>query len=205
MKNKLNTITSAFIALCILFNVSQVKAQKEKGQSVITAGVGYSLVGIIGTAFADAIKSNTTVKMKNIPVIMGAYDFGISEKFSVGLSYTYQSLSAEYDNYVKDTITYYGNFKDKITRQNIGIRPLFHFGDNEDLDTYFGARLSYTLWNYTTTTNNTIEDFDDLFVGRPRFQALVGARYFFTDLIGFNFELAIGPSYFGLFGLNVKF
>lgn len=133
------------------------------------------------------------------------YDYGIAESFSIGAAFSYQSWTFGYNEYTKDSVTYKGDFKDRASRINFGIRPLFHFGSNENLDTYVGARLSFTQWSYISDSQNDKSE-SDIFGANPiKFQALFGMRYFANDFIGFNMEFAVGPTYFAMFGLNLRF
>ncbi|HEY6161692.1 MAG TPA: outer membrane beta-barrel protein [Bacteroidia bacterium] len=200
--------STIIVALAVLaagtFKPGSAHAQNAQGQTVITGGAGFSLAGILFTLIKDALNSSN-VTSKTTPVIGGMVDYGISDHFSLGGAYTYQSVSASYTSYTKDTITYTGNFKDKISRQNFGVRPLFHFGSNENFDTYAGARLSYTIWKYTSNARTDVSSTDFSGTSRIHFQALFGMRYFFTENIGFNFEAAVGPSYYAFFGINARF
>jgi hypothetical protein len=159
----------------------------------------------------DGLNTIGDVKSTKTPVIWGGVDYGVTDRFSIGAVYTYQGLTAKYNafQYEDDSgnvITTYGDFTDRLTRQSIGIRPLFHFGDSDDFDIYTGARLTYVFWNYNSSRNDV--DVTDLFQGfgspiKPQF--LLGMRYFFIPSAGFNVEFAIGPAYFMSFGLNYRF
>jgi hypothetical protein len=211
MKKTSFIATALFIAAFAMFNPSTAHAQKAKGQIVTTAGVGYSLVGIILNVVQDGINTTDQINSTKTPVIFGSSDFGITDRFSVGACYTYQSLTMKYSSFTTtdsagNNTTVVGDFTDRLTRQSIGIRPLFHFGDSEDLDLYVGARFSYVFWNYNSSRN----DFDgsDILNGfgspiKPQF--LLGMRYFFIPNVGFNAEFAIGPTYFMAFGVSARF
>jgi len=100
-----------------------------------------------------------------------------------------------------------GSFTDRITRQSIGVRPLFHFGESENLDLYTGARFSYVWWNYKSDGRTDLSS-SDIFGGfgspvKP--QAIFGMRYNFMPALGFNAEFAIGSTYFMMVGINARF
>jgi hypothetical protein len=136
--------------------------------------------------------------------LIANYDYGIASKFSLGAAFSYQQMTLEY----KDTDTSNNqtfNYKDKLSRTNVGLRPLFHFGENENLDTYFGFRLSMTFWDHSSNNPRVTGSSTDIWnSGKLRFQALFGARYFFNDFLGFNGEVAIGPPYYAAMGLNLR-
>lgn len=204
----------AIMLLAGIISPKQAAAQKYRGQSVVTGGVGFSFVGLLLGVIDNTVDAATDIRSTKTPVIIGAYDYGVSDRFSVGVGYTYQGITMRYDSYYKpningsgDTIVT-GDFRDRLSRQNFGIRPLFHFGDNDDLDIYAGLRLSFVRWSYNTNR----PDFDASGATRllsgaspVKAQALFGMRYFFTENLGFNTELAIGPSYFAMVGLNARF
>lgn len=206
MKKFSRILVVGAVAALTAMNPTQAKAQKFQGQSVITAGVGYSLAGILMEVVKDAVNATDASSTKT-PVIIGSFDYGISDRFSVGASYTYQGMTVKYSSYTDNNGNVInGDFKDRLTRQNFAIRPLFHFGDNDNLDTYAGVRLGYTMWNYNSSQNTY--DSNDILggFGSPiKVQGLFGMRYFFTENIGFNTEFAIGPTYFMMIGANARF
>ncbi|CAN5359137.1 hypothetical protein BH09BAC5_BH09BAC5_02300 [soil metagenome] len=208
--------TSIFVVAGLVMALSTVnpttaKAQKAKGEVVVTGGAGYSIVGLLLNVINKGLNTTGTVSSSKTPVILGAVDYGITDRFSVGACYTYQGITAKYNSFtMTDTagnnVTVNGDFKDRITRQSIGIRPLFHFGENEDLDLYVGARFSYVFWNITSSRADVSTA--DVFKGfgspiKPQF--LFGMRYFFVPAVGFNAEFAIGPTYFMQVGISARF
>jgi hypothetical protein len=208
---------SLLAAACCMaaLNPGKAHAQSQKLQQVATTGVGFSLVGILFSAVKDAVNNQpgANVELSNTPVIIGSYDLGLTRRFSIGPSFTYQSFTSKYTNYEyvnsnNDTII--STFTDRVTRTNVGIRPLFHFGgDDDDLDGYMGMRISFTQWNVTTDNPDktwTGEDLYDFLGTNPvKFQVLMGIRYYFVDFMGAGMELGFGPSYYFMGGLNFRF
>jgi hypothetical protein len=214
MKKSILSGMSAIIILASVITPHKAHAQKYKGQSVVTGGVGWSVVGLFLGVIDKGLDAASDVRSTKTPVIMGAYDFGLSDRFSIGAHYTYQSLTLRYDGYTTFSSTGFfdstvtGSFRDRLLRQSIGIRPLFHFGDNDDLDIYAGLRLSFLRWSYKSTRSDLGDDFatDILKAANPiKVQGVFGVRYFFTENIGFNTEFAIGPAYFAMIGINARF
>lgn len=203
---------TCFLFLLILIPVfvsSPLAAQKYRKQVVGTFGVGYSVTGILFNLLQESLEANDMNSTKT-PVLLGGLDYGITDRFSIGGVYTYQGLYARYSNYNSinehgDTTIVTGDFHERLTRQSIGIRPLFHFGDNDDVDAYAGCRVSYVFWNYSGPRNdlNVNKVFRGL--GPVKAQALFGVRYFITNNIGLGAEFALGPTYYVSFGLNLKF
>lgn len=211
MKKTTFFAAAMLFAVCATFKPTEANAQKAQGQVVLTGGAGYSLVGIILNSLQDGLNYGEGVKSTKTPVIWGAADYGITSRFSVGACYTYQSITAKYGSYTTtdtagNNVTYNGDFTDRLSRQSIGIRPLFHLGDNEDMDVYIGARFSYVFWNFSShRTDDKATDFVNGFGSPIKPQFILGMRYFFIPAVGFNAEFAIGPTYFMAFGLNYRF
>ncbi|HLG02928.1 MAG TPA: hypothetical protein VI731_04995 [Bacteroidia bacterium] len=205
MKKHFLKISTAVMVACSI--PCAVSGQKKAMQIVPTAGVGYSITGALMGFISNGLNA-VDVESSKTPVIIGGADFAVTDIFSVGGIYTYQGLTVKYNSYqVEDTagnmITITGDFKDVLSRQSVGVRSLFHFGQNEDFDLYSGARFSYVWWNY-----NGREDFDAsmLSFGSPvKVQALFGMRYFFIPNLGIGMEFAVGATYFMSFGLNGRF
>ena len=208
--------TSIILAMSVL-GLSLFKTQKTFAQgggdappSVINAGAGWSLVGALFGFVNNSVPDSSSVDLKQTPVIIGAYDYFVSPKFSIGAAYSFQSFTFSYANYPytgAGGATYYGTFKDVVKRQNFAIRPLFHFGNSDDMDPYFGLRLGYTQWSYSTTNPDPLYDNSGTTsIGSSvKVQVLFGARYWITDFLGFNTEVAIGSPYFLMVGANFRF
>lgn len=210
---KTSAIILALSILCLsLFKSQNTFAQKggDAPPSVITAGVGWSLVGALFSTLSNNTNDSSQFDFRQTPVIIGSFDYHVSPKFSIGAAYSYQSFTSEYTNYQYTGTgggTYYGTWKNVLKRQNFAIRPLFHFGNSDEIDPYFGLRLGYTQWSSTTTNFDPAYDsFESISIGSPiKVQVLFGSRYWVADFLGFNAEVAIGSPYFAMLGANFRF
>ena len=121
---------------------------------MINASVGYSLVGLIFLATLDAAQiGDPSVSGGGTPVINGMVDYAVTDVFTIGLAGSYQTY----------TIRFTDNDRQKWRCLNIGARPLFHFGTNDNIDIYAGARISVTAWNFTSTIDdNTLFNTRDI-------------------------------------------
>jgi len=161
-----------------------------KGQLVATVGYG-------GGLFLDARGYNCMA------------DYGLAKKFSLGLAYTH-GTSLSVDDQISGFIGFFGT-GGMLTRDNIGIRALFHFGKLKNIDFYGGPRVGLSFFSNgnnpiapsnTVTSSNISETSNTV---APSIQGLMGARFYIDNNFGFNFEAAIGSPYMASIGANYKF
>ena len=192
------------VLVCVLVSNGSAFAQKEKSQVVITVGAAYSLTGAIIKTVLDVGGTFTSYRSTTLPIgINGMIDFGVSEKFSLGLAYTRQTWNAQYENYVFE-----GNvipsFDATLSRTNYAFRTLFHFGEREKFDWYWGVRTGLSYWKINSNSNDP--DYKVL-LNRVTFspQALFGTRYYISENFGIGSEIGIGSPYVLSLNLNGKF
>ena len=188
----------------------EVFAQKYKGQVVIGANGAFSLVGLTMNLAFDAIDSVQGLNAKTTPGLSGTVDFGITDRISLGIAHFYQGSKVTWNSYTDSTsgnaVIFTGNFYAKILRQNTGVRALFHFGSNDNVDPYFGIRIGYSYWRVTSNVENIRRLADFARLGNHLLpQAIFGIRYFFSPNIGVNGEFALGFPYYLSAGLNIRF
>lgn len=182
-------------------------AQREQNEVVITAGVGYSLgMALFKGVMNTALRESNLNEIKGTPIINGMVDYGITDNFSVGAAISYHQWNWQ-DQYTDTSgVTTMGNVR--ASRNNIGLRGLFHFGNNNRVDLYTGARVGYSLWRFKADASNTNgESASDFSAPAGIFtaQALFGARAYFNEIIGANFEFGIGTApYFLSGGLSFR-
>jgi hypothetical protein len=153
-----------------------------------------------------------------------AYDRSFLKWFSLGLQGTYNKgrIGADNLSVVVKGKTYTGNAEIQLNRINFGIRPMFHYFNNDRFDWYSGFRIGI---NYISTrvdigTDQNITDnaiLDELIGNnwflnrsynsvRPTFQFVpIGMRGYITDNIGFGVETAVGPTYYLSANINYRF
>ncbi|MCB9246842.1 MAG: outer membrane beta-barrel protein [Flavobacteriales bacterium] len=203
MKSKSLVFALVFLA----FTGVAVKAQTEEGQSVVTLNLGYSLVGDLLTTALDAADE---VNASSTPVFILGYDYGLSDKFSIGLSGTLQNMNADADDYTYTNLDNEEVVEDislDLTRWQMAITPRFHYGQGGNLDMYSGLRIGITGWSTDIqSTDPDINDVVDLTSGRFSLGLTAfGVRYYFSELIGANMELNLGAPYIFSGGINLKF
>ena len=175
------------------------KAQQESGEIVTGAQVGWSLIGGLAKAVSDNIKVS--------PVIQAAGDYGITDNFSVGFATSIQTIKYnEFGYYVDQNFNrIYGEADLNIKIFTAGIRTLFHYGNSENFDMYSGLRATYA----NISINSSIDGWETgaNFKGSgPALQVILfGARAYFNDFIGANFEVGIGKPYVFAAGTSIRF
>lgn len=190
----------------ILFS-GNANAQRAQNEVVITAGVGYSLgLSILKTGINASLTTAGLNKMKTVPIINGMVDYGITENFSIGGAYSFHQWNWQ-DQYTDSVgVTTIGNVN--VARHNVGARGLFHFGSNDNVDMYAGARIGYSLWRLKADAANTEGESASEFAapsGIFTAQALFGARAYFNEFIGANVEVGVGTApYFVAGGLSFR-
>ncbi|MFK7951084.1 MAG: outer membrane beta-barrel protein [Saprospiraceae bacterium] len=211
-----------FILILILSVHQLVFSTKANGQNQthpqnIYVGVGFSVKGV---QYADgAIASNVEhvnndtlniSSLRNSRVALQAtYDYALSKRFSLGLAYSNQVFSevnSAYSSNFSDSISVPNqDYNAAINRNNIAIRLLWHYVQNEHFDIYAGLRYGLTIttskYDFTpqnTTSKNTETDFTSI-------QLALGWRYYINDNIGLSVEAALGKPHFLSIGANYRF
>jgi hypothetical protein len=203
------TLTAILIIGVMLSTGNHAKAQNQKGEFVASAGAGYSVlfavISSLGSSSANV--TNGTVSISTIPEINTTADYGLSDKFSLGLGIGYQSATISVNGF-NDTANGYTNQNASvsISRLNIGIRPIFHFGSNPNIDFYLGFRVGVSIWSFGVSSTDPNYSFGGKFTGAlPSFQALIGLKGYFSPLVGGHIEFAIGTPYLIEAGVSFRF
>jgi hypothetical protein len=192
------------VLLCAVLP-QKAAAQKYKRQVNVTAGASFALAGLIVNTVLLHVDDAAGVSPHSQIGLNGIVDIGVTDRLSVGAAYSYQNIYADFTSF-KNTAgdSLAGNYYISITRQNYSMRALLHFGDHDELDFYAGLRLGYTFWTSTTNAVGTKMDegrYDDRFWP----QVPLGVRYYIIPNLGLGAELGIGPPYYVMFGLHVRF
>ncbi|HTB05624.1 MAG TPA: hypothetical protein VK806_01640 [Bacteroidia bacterium] len=197
------TLIGAIIIGIMFSPTKQVKAQNNQGEFVASAGVGYSL---IFSLLNYGLNNGANVSTSITPAISVAGDYSINGRFSLGLGIGYQSMKTGVTNYNDSANGYYNqSFNISLSRLNIGIRPLFHFGSNPNVDFYLGFRVGVSIWSFSSTSTDPNYNAPGLRGTLPSFQALMGFKGYFSPVVGAHIEVAVGTPYFLEAGLSFRF
>ena len=188
--------TTALAAVMFFASVGTTKAQFEVGDNVLNLGIG------LGSTLLGGYTGNN---FSQTPAIGLSFEHGTWElgdgTVSLGGYLGYKAFKNDYS---------YGGYSEtwKWTYTIIGIRGAYHFPlDNEKLDLYLGAMLSYNIVNFKYTNNdpyyNSAFDYSAGYGSGVGFTGFGGIRYYISDKFGLNAELGYGIAYLTL-GVSFK-
>ena len=173
-------------------------AQFDQGDNVL--GVGVGLLGGYSVGWSGTGATQT-------PALNVHFDHGMGDlgpgTWGLGGYVGYKTIG-----YTSKSVFY--NIDYKYTYLVVGARGTWHYNEwhgNEKLDTYGGLMLAYRSIKYDDKTdygaygNLNTYTYSGSGVG---FSGFVGARYYFTDMIGAYGELGYGLTWLQL-GLAAKF
>ena len=146
-------------------------------------GIGYGGIGY--KMSIPPISASVEYAGLPIPLSVGAY-FGIAR-------YKWEGVSLFWG----DTYSYTRLFL------AFGARAAWHFNFLQNLDTYAGLGLGYIMYSY----GGNASYLNDLGLSKGAFDfgAFIGARYFFTNIIGVYLETGYSGLTFVSAGLSLKF
>lgn len=193
--------TNVLIIAAIMIFSLNTQAQSEEYRSTISVNAGLSLAGALFN-LTDAVTDDDNFRVNTLPALQVNYDHGINKWFSIGGGASYQTM-------VIETKPDEGPVnRARVNRTNVGIRPLFHYGNSDKLDMYSGVRLSYlnTGLKVVDGESGEFEDIDLGLLSGFRAQLVAfGIRGYFNEHIGLNMEVAIGAPHYLSGGINYRF
>ena len=185
---------------CILalFSFGTLSAQTLEGQSTIGVQTGFSLA----SALFSLSEIDANVDASTPPAVQLTYDYALTDRLSLGGGVSYQNFKLAY--------TGYGDAKEsfdvRLSRFNLGIRALFHYGNSETMDMYSGLRIGLSNWSLDVGTDDP--NFDPPKANGPAFApqlVLFGIRGYFTENLGIGGELAAGAPHLVSLGVYYRF
>jgi hypothetical protein len=191
--------------------------QSQDLRQNIYVGVGFSGMGI---QYLDGAIARDVAHTNNDSLLISSlrdsrvalqttYDYALNNRFSVGIAFSNQGFSENNTAYYYQSFDSIGvpqqDYTTKINRNNIAIRFLWHYVQNERFDIYAGLRYGVTVTNYkndffnlNTKSKTTTTDWSSI-------QLALGWRYYITDNIGLSAEAALGKPHYLSVGANYRF
>jgi hypothetical protein len=178
----------------------------SKGKSTINIYYGYNVFTGIYKAVANSAAVGTTVK--SVGPVGVVYEYLITDKIGLGGEFGYSKTTVSYNetttDYMGNSSTY--NYQWNFSTIRAMIRLNIHFVKSDKWDIYYLTSIGYrsTTFSFSTTEPN--------YTGSASFSSPIpfgvkpglGFRYFFTENLGVNLEMAIGTPLAGG-GLSLKF
>ncbi len=204
IENKLKMLKILYTLFFLMIIYSSMFAQQNKNQLAFSIGAASSLAGSVLSLDGD---ENSRIT----PVINANADLGLNTKFSLGLSYCYQSFDFPIYYYLRSSNSSYKSDV-SLKRQNMGVRFIFHFLEKKDFDFFGGLRMGYMFHKFSETApagyNGTFSYSGFNLIGgkKNKFtqQILIGGKYYWNETFGVMGELAIGFPYAFNFGLGMR-
>ncbi|MEY4604382.1 MAG: hypothetical protein RIT43_1674 [Bacteroidota bacterium] len=185
-------------------------AQKLHYEFILSGGFGFSVL-----TRSDRLNINSSLRENGFnplnsiqipygygvteipyPLLNVQLDHTIIERFSLGIAYAHVKFSTNQTGLINDTLYH---AKVSLSKQNIGIRLLYHFNPNETFDVYTGGRIGYSVrrGNYEITNDFGDDKAVPLFAkNKGTLQFIFGIRNYFNNFFGLNFEICLGAPYF---------
>lgn len=206
------TDTIKLLMLGILFlKALNVNAQAyQEGTNIASIGYG---VGFSWKSWWSAYDSESSFKSNNFGPIVLKYEYGINEKFSMGLYIAHQKSTGKWtENYLTgydfNLNPIYETFKYEVEIGNTVVlgRGNYHFKTkNDKLDPYVGLGIGYHKYSIKETTDDPSFNSNFSFGGAFGFGMHAGVRYEFTPLLGAYTEFGVGEVAAIQVGVAAKF
>ena len=169
------------------------KRGRGRGRSCFSEGnmylsAGYGWPNIFKTVF-NTYNMYDAFSIKGIGPIHVKAEYGVAEKFGIGLSLGYMDFDVSYN---------FDSYKEGFKCSIIGILPRFnyHFVNKENLDIYtgLGAGLYLFNWKFYSDNPNAMEQTVAI-PGGFGFEGSIGLRYFISPNAGIYTELGYTLSF----------
>lgn len=201
--------------LCLIFceNVySQIVSSPSTFQITLGTSSGFLKYSLSSSFISNTYANNLVVGTPPVSVFMEH----VSNRTILGVAfshelYRYNEL-VNNPNLIKDR-------QQNITFITAGFRFAYKLVNKKKNSFYSGIRINY-LYSDRTVIQNAVNSNpngnpnvtptpsgSEVFIARrnkPGAQLFIGDRYFFNDVWGASFELALGRPYFALFGFTYK-
>jgi outer membrane protein W len=201
------TILSLSMAFAICLSANTVSAQiVSEGDFIIDAYASGFVAKTLGEA-SGVPQLEEEFKHIGLPIGLGGkFEYMATENLGIGLEGNYVETGYQYGK-VGERYSY------TRTRLRVNFILNYHVIQNDEFDMYLGWGLGYKNTVRTWATDS--EDQEELAILNAALGTLqvpisikwfsCGGRYFFTDNIGMNFEVALGGGQLGKIGLTGKF
>jgi len=199
------TLLFCGVALFAFSGIYNVKAQAvEQGTIIIDPYYGFPN---LGKAFLKSFDEDADgFKVTGIGPAGMRVEYLLADRFGIGVDFIYNTLGASWTDIDSTTANNY-TYETKMARTRIHMRFNYHLmASSEDVDLYLGLGAGTNARKWTTkTTDPNYEDTSSSGALLPfSMRVAFGVRYYFTENIGLNSEIAIGGPLMCV-GVSIKF
>jgi outer membrane protein W len=173
----------------------------SKGSSYVNLGYGF------GSIWKNLFKltagfSGGAYKVTSTGPFSLAYEYGVSDKISVGVIAGYSQVKGTYT----DASFPSDNYVDKLTNFSVIARGNYHFGHSEKFDPYIGIGLGYYNFKFESIDAGGVSTGNAFAIpGAFGFNGQLGAKYFFSTNFGIFAEVGYVAGGIGQVGVALKF
>lgn len=195
-------LLSAIFVIAISSNsFAQDDLAYSQGSSTVSVGYGFgniwkSLFKLTGAFSGGTYKTSSTG-----PVAL-TYEYGASEKISVGVAFGYSQVKGDYTDPSDPT----SNYNESLTNISALARANYHFGQSDKFDPYVGIGLGYYNFKYKYKDAQGATDNSSFSVPTAfGFSGQLGAKYYISSNIGLYAEIGYVGGSLAQLGLTLKF
>ena len=136
-----------------------------------------------------------------VPPISASVDFKLSTPAPITLG-----AVAMFTTWKRSDNMYYYTADITYTNTGFGVRGMYHFNFLETIDTYAGLTLGYVIQGFDVKASSGYTGIAGGYAGSNffLFGGNIGARYFFTDLMGAYVEIGFSGLQFISAGITLK-
>jgi len=199
------TLLFCGVALFAFTGIHQVKAQAvQQGTIIIDPYYGFPN---FGKSLLTAVDQDADgFKVTGIGPAGLRVEYLLADRFGIGVDFIYNTFGWSFTDIDSTGANNY-NYETKMTRTRIHMRFNYHLmASSEDLDLYVGLGAGTNNRKWTFETNDPAGS-DESAIGTLipfSMRVAFGVRYYFTENIGLNSEIAIGGPLMSL-GVSIKF
>lgn len=201
--------------LLVMGLAMKTNAQNAEFKNTISATAGLNIFQFFNLINDIETEDGTTVNFEaKATASYGlTYDYGVRKWFSIGIGGAYNKIGVTADQVTiekADGTQYVGPIDAQVSRTNIGIRPLFHYGNGGRVDMYSGLRIGANIWKASVDSNDpeiSTEDVNSRFRSSvsPNFQLIpFGLRGYVSKNLALGFEFAFGAPHYAAFQLSYR-
>ncbi len=198
---KLTLITAIFLMASSTSAFAQYDMAYAQGSSTFSVGYGFGNIWKSLFKLSGAFSGGSYDVSSTGPVAL-TYEYGASEKISVGVAFGYSQVKGKYTD-----PDYSGsNYDESLTNISALARANYHFGQSDKFDPYIGIGAGYYNFKYKYKDADGNTDGGSVIVPTSfGFSGQLGANYYFSSSLGAYIEVGYVGGSLAQIGLTARF